>query len=169
MKVRDLSRDQRTEIVEYRNSGVRVAEIAHRIGCQRSNVSRTLTRRQQSGSNKDMPRLGRPCITLRADDKYLHMTARRSPKSTALMIQAIWHSKLYRWVSGQNLKNREPPSDKIVVFDGITRICIIVLSWHKLIFLSFCVLYVTCRWSERSYNRKQIWFSNYPYSYSYDE
>ena len=82
MKVRDLSRDQR------------------------SNVSRTFTRRQQRGSNKDMPRSGRPRITLRADDSYLHMTARMSSKSTARMFQVIWHSKLYRWVSGQKLKNR---------------------------------------------------------------
>ena len=121
MKVRDLSHSQRTEIVEYRNYSVRVIEVARRVGCQRSSVSRTLNRRQQRGSNKDMPRSERPRIILRADDKYLHMTARRPPKSTARMFQAIWQPKLYQRVSGQTHRIREPPSDKIVVFDRITR------------------------------------------------
>ena len=138
MKVRDLSRDQRTEIVEYRNSGERMADIAHRVGCKE-----VMCREPSPGVNRGGRTRTCPDRDVRAS-LFVPTTSTCTWQLECHQNQqpGCSRSSSIQNFTGESADRNSRTGHKIVVFDRITRICIIVLRCHELIFISFCLLYV---------------------------
>ena len=64
----NLSSEKRAQIVELSESGFSQRRIAHQLKCSQNAVSLAVRRYQQTGSNTDRPRSGRPCVSEARDD-----------------------------------------------------------------------------------------------------
>ena len=71
-------------------AGFRQQQIADRLQCKQSSICYTISSLQETGSNLDHPRSGRPRVTTRADDAYLCQIARRRRNLTARQLKGEW-------------------------------------------------------------------------------
>lgn len=65
---RRLSHDDRIKVVVLREEGHLLAEIASRVKCSRSCISRTISRLRETGSVGDRKRSERPRISSKRQD-----------------------------------------------------------------------------------------------------
>ncbi|MEW8339733.1 MAG: helix-turn-helix domain-containing protein [Candidatus Thiodiazotropha taylori] len=84
--IRKLSKDKMPRLNEtLRNQaigmlavGIAKREVARRLNCHVSTISRLSTRYQQTGNVKDRPRPGRPKVTTRIQDRHIRIAHLRN-------------------------------------------------------------------------------------------
>jgi transposase len=101
-----LSREKRAQIVALRNAGLSVRRIAQQLQCSKSTVQDAIRRHQETGSNRDHQRSGRPRISTARDDAYLCQLARRRRKTTARVLYGDWIPVVGRQLSIQTVRRR---------------------------------------------------------------
>ena len=68
-------------------AGYKLQQIANRLQCMQSSVCYAIRRFQETGSNLDRPRSGRPRVSTRADDTYLCQISHRRRNLTARQLK----------------------------------------------------------------------------------
>ena len=129
---RQLIREKRAQIVALRQAGFRQQWIADRLQCRQSSNCYAIRSFQETGSNLDHPRSGRPRVSTRADDAYLCQIARRRRNLTARQLQGEWVPAVGRRVSLQTVRNRlELPSANLtLIIFWTVNICIFIHMKH---------------------------------------
>ena len=76
-----FSREKRAQIVTLSNLNFSVREIARKLKVSKTAVHDAITKYQNEGIFTDIKRSGRPKVTSRREDRLMHKTVTRSPKS----------------------------------------------------------------------------------------
>lgn len=105
-RVANLSVEKRAQIVALWNAGFSKREIGRRLTCSAYAVRQAIRRHQETGSNQDRPRSGRPRVSTARDDAYLALIARRRRKVTARSMLGEWQMTLGHRISVQTVRNR---------------------------------------------------------------
>lgn len=103
---RVLSPGKRFRIVALCEEGLSTRRIARRLNVGQSDVVRCWSRFLTTGSVEDRPRSGRPRCTTRNEDRYIALTARREPHSTAGDYRRQLQQATGTTVSDQTVRNR---------------------------------------------------------------
>ena len=125
-----LIREKRVKIVALRQAGVRQQHIADRLQRRQSSMCYAIRRFQETGSNLDHPRSGRPRVSTRADDAYMCAIAHRRTNPTARQLRGV--PAVGRRMSLQTVRNRfELPSANLtLIIFWIVNICIFIHTKH---------------------------------------
>lgn len=106
----NISQEKRAQIYALHQAGFSVRNIARRVNCGKSAVQTAIQRYEESGSNRDRPRSGRPRVSSARDDAYLIQIARRRRQLTARMMQEEWQPAIGHRVAIQTIRNRSVAS-----------------------------------------------------------
>lgn len=106
MNRRVISPGKRFRIVALREEGLSTRQIARRLNVGQSDVVRCWNRFRATGSVEDRPRSGRPRSTSRNEDRYIGLTARREPFSTAGDYRRQLQRATGTTISDQTIRNR---------------------------------------------------------------
>lgn len=82
-----LTHDQRNQAYGMVQSGMNSVQIARRMGCHKSTISRLMQRLEETGSVKDRPRPGQPRKSDERDDRSLRLRVLRNRRKTARQLQ----------------------------------------------------------------------------------
>lgn len=105
-KVANLSREKRASIVALHAANLSQRQIAIRVNCSLGSVHNTIRRFEETGSNQDRRRSGRPRASTPRQDAYLRRLAKRRRLTTATTLLSEWQPTLARRVSIQTVRNR---------------------------------------------------------------
>ena len=105
-KVANLSVEKRAQIVALWNAAFSKREIGCRLTCSDYAVRQAIRRYEETGSNQDRPRSGRPRVSSARDDAYLALLARRRRKVTARTLHGDWQMTVGHRSSVQTVRNR---------------------------------------------------------------
>lgn len=106
MNRRVISLGIRFRIVALCELGLSTRQIARRLNIGQSDVVRCWNRFQTTGSVEDRPRSGRPRSTTRNEDRFIGLTARREPFSSAGDYRRQLQRATGTSVSDQTIRNR---------------------------------------------------------------
>lgn len=101
-----LSIELRSAINTLREEKYTIREIARRLNIPPSTVSDTILRKDQTGSNRDRSRSGRPRVTSKAEDKYIVVVSKRNRRITAPEIQGQFNAHHGNKISLTTVKRR---------------------------------------------------------------
>lgn len=90
VKKRELTEDQRIEIIRLHAEGKTRAEICNKVGCVRSSVGYTLRRYQQHNSVQNLHRTGRNKISTARDIRSLIRMVKQDRKQTSTVLAQLW-------------------------------------------------------------------------------
>ena len=103
---RRLTHDDRVKIVVLREEGYSLAEIAARVRCSKSGVSKTLSRVRVTGSVNDRKRSGRPRITSPRDDRALVKMSLQNRRLTSTELKRKLKDSLEVECSSRTVRRR---------------------------------------------------------------
>lgn len=104
---KQLSSDNRASIVAlHTHGGLSQVKIAEILKCSRHAVQETIKRYQQTASNKDRSRSGRPRVTSKMTDKQIKLISLRDRQKTAATIQAEINAMSSKPISVSTVKRR---------------------------------------------------------------
>jgi transposase len=86
-KRKELSVEERSEIIYLRRTGMTMREIGRKVGCSASCVCKTLQRYSECYSLQARPRSGRPNVMTRKDQRYAMITVKRDRFKTIPILQ----------------------------------------------------------------------------------
>ena len=85
-----LTDEQRNQAIGMLESQVTVSEVARRFNTSRPTIYKLQTRVQVTGTVRDTPRSGRPCVTNQAEDRHLRVVHLRNRFKTASSTAREW-------------------------------------------------------------------------------
>ena len=85
-----VSHDQRIKMIVLREEGYSLQEIATKLKCNRSTVSRTIARQKETGTVDDRRRSGRPKILTPREDRALQRICLQNRRFTSTQLRREW-------------------------------------------------------------------------------
>ena len=83
MPLRGIQQFDMVQIVALLSAGHTQQDVADRLNVTQSGVSKVWRTYRETGNVNDRPHSGRPRMTTPMQDRYLQLSARRRPRSTA--------------------------------------------------------------------------------------
>ena len=105
-KTRELTLEQRQEIITLKKEGYSSREISKKIKIPRTTVDYTVKRHQETGENETKSRAGRPKATTRAEDNFIRVTRLCDRRLTAPNIAAQLNQCREKNVSTSTVRRR---------------------------------------------------------------
>ena len=103
---RRLDHDTRIKIAVLREEGYSTTQIANRVKCSQSAVSKTLTRLKETGSVDDRKRSGRPRISNPREDRALVCISLNDRKLTSPQLKREWEETCGVVCSASTIRKR---------------------------------------------------------------
>lgn len=105
-KFKEISLEKRAQIVILRKTGLKHREIADTVGVSKTGLATALARYEETKSNTNKKRCGRPRKTTKNDDQYIQMISTRNRFKTAPDIRAEVNNCLPQPISVSTVRNR---------------------------------------------------------------
>ena len=101
-----MRQDQRNVAVQMLLRGTSQAVIARNFQVSKSTITRLYQRLCQTGTTNDRPRSGRPRVTTRRQDRYIHLTHLRNRFRTAVETSQVTPGTHINRISADTVRNR---------------------------------------------------------------
>jgi transposase len=92
-KFKFLSAEERVRVVVLSEEGYSSTQIAAKVGCNQSTVSRILQKKKVTGDTKDRPRSGRPRKSSYRQDRVLRRTSLSNRRLTSPQLLREWQDR----------------------------------------------------------------------------
>ena len=92
------------KIIGMRSTGISFKSVGRQMGYHYIVVRRLVTKHTQSNIVNDLPRSGRPHVTLQAEDRAVYHLVRRMPLATSLVLKRQWLTNIP--LSARTVRNR---------------------------------------------------------------
>lgn len=101
-----LSDEIRLRIIFLHEEGLSHRQIAERLDINHSTVTRTIQRRNETGSVETRPRSGRPRVTNERQDRYIAQVVRRSRSVTVSSLRSHYQATYHQIISNATIRRR---------------------------------------------------------------
>ena len=105
-KTKRLSLETRQSVAVLRSEGYSLRNIAKKLKISYKGVHYCLARREQTGSNQDRKRTGRPKCTTAQEDKYIRVSSLRNIYLTGPQLTAQLNNTCHTPVSSTTVPKR---------------------------------------------------------------
>jgi transposase len=145
-----FTESQRIDIIEKRQDGWMIKDLAEHFRCSVSGIEQTIRRWSKHQTTKDLPRSGRPRVTTIREDRTLLRMVRKNPKvsyadlavSLAPLPGAPQRPPLSRWTMARRLREYGVICRKAVARPKLNK-------GHAALRLKFCRQYRDFRWHQQ--------------------
>ena len=105
-KLRELTNEERRQIVALRDEGIPVGRVAMRFRCCRQTVSRICRRHRNTGDANKLHRSGRPKKTTAREDRRLFRITRLWRFNPGTILAALWCQDIGRNLCTNTVRGR---------------------------------------------------------------
>ena len=148
---RRLSHDDRVRLVVLRDVGYSVRQIAARVKCSPSTVSKTLKRLAETGGVDDRSRSGRPKISSARQDRALVNLSLKDRRKTSVDLKKEWEEASGVVCSTRTVRRR---LDKAGLYGRVARKKPLLTDRHKKVRLAWAK--ERKNWTTEDWN-KVVW------------
>jgi transposase len=106
VKTVEMTPRRKSVCVALHNEGYSTRDIAHRIGFNKSSVSRLLKKWKDTGSTERKEGRGRKKLSTPSQDRFLMRLSLRNRLATSTDLKPIWESVLEQQVSARTIRRR---------------------------------------------------------------